>query len=56
VTPADDARALYEALVNSRGRRFVEIKEGTHVVLLEKNRMALFEAVQQFLEGAKSQP
>jgi len=56
VTPPDGARALHEALVNSRERRFVEIKEGTHALLLEKNRMALFEAVQQFLDGAGAPP
>lgn len=50
VTPPDGARALYEALANSRQRRFVEIEEGTHALLLEKNRMALFEAVQRFLD------
>ena len=52
VTPPDRARALYDALANSRQRRFVEIKEGTHALLLEKNRMALFEAVQRFLDEA----
>ena len=28
----------------------VEIGEGTHTVLMEKNRMQLFQAVQQFLD------
>jgi pimeloyl-ACP methyl ester carboxylesterase len=50
VTPPGGTRALYDALTNSAQRRFVEIKEGTHAVMLETNRMALFEAVQQFLD------
>jgi hypothetical protein len=31
-------------------KRFVEIGEGTHSVLLEKNRMQLFREVQLFLD------
>jgi esterase/lipase len=50
VTPSTGARALYEALANSAERRFVELKEGSHIIMLEKNRMSLFEAVQQFLD------
>jgi esterase/lipase len=56
VTPPDGARALHDALANSAGRRFVELKEGSHIIMLEKNRRALFEAVQQFLDGAGAQP
>lgn len=56
LTPPSGARALHEALANSAGRRLVELKEGTHAILIEKNRMALFEAVQQFLDGVGSQP
>src|SRR5262249_27360926 len=35
VTPADQARALHDALVNSPGKRFVELKEGSHIMMLE---------------------
>ena len=31
-------------------KRYVEIGEGTHTVIMEKNRMLLFQAVQQFLD------
>jgi len=31
-------------------KRFVQIGEGTHSVMTEKNRMQLFQAVQQFLD------
>jgi pimeloyl-ACP methyl ester carboxylesterase len=52
VTPPSGARALYDALVNSPGRRFVEIAEATHGVMLETKRMALFREVQGFLDEA----
>ena len=35
---------------NARWKRFVEIGEGTHTVIMEKNRMELFREVQLFLE------
>jgi pimeloyl-ACP methyl ester carboxylesterase len=50
VTPPSAARALYDELTNSPGRRLVEIAEATHIVMLEKNRMELFRQVQQFLD------
>ena len=53
-TPPYMAQTLFPLLVNSPGKRFVELAEGTHHVMLEKNRFALFEAVQAFLdEGSK---
>lgn len=52
VTPSSGAKALYESLANSAERRFVELKEGSHIIMLEKNRMSLFETVQQFLDTA----
>jgi pimeloyl-ACP methyl ester carboxylesterase len=53
-TPPYMAQSLFPLLVNSPGKRFVELAEGTHHVMLEKNRFALFEAVQAFLdEGGK---
>lgn len=48
--PLDIARAYFAQLVNARYRRWVEIGEGTHSLLLEGNRIQVFGAVQAFLE------
>ncbi len=46
-------RALFPLLINAPEKRYVMIGEGTHSVLMEKNRMQLFREVQSFLdEGA----
>jgi pimeloyl-ACP methyl ester carboxylesterase len=42
--------AYFEKLTNVPYKRYVQIGEGTHTVIMEKNRMQLFEAVQQFLD------
>jgi pimeloyl-ACP methyl ester carboxylesterase len=42
--------AYFAKLSNAPYKRYVEIGEGTHTVMMEKNRMQLFEAVQQFLD------
>ena len=42
--------AYFEKLTNAPYRRYVQIGEGTHTVIMEKNRMQLFQAVQQFLD------
>jgi pimeloyl-ACP methyl ester carboxylesterase len=44
-----DAQALFK-LLGSPYKRLVQIGEGTHVVMLEKNRMQLFREVQFFLD------
>jgi pimeloyl-ACP methyl ester carboxylesterase len=49
-TPAYMAQALFPKLVNAPYKRYVEIGEGTHTLLMEKNRMQLFREVQQFLD------
>jgi len=36
--------------MNVTYKRYVQIGEGTHTVIMEKNRMQLFQAVQQFLD------
>ena len=44
---------LYEyfaRLTNAPYKRYVQIGEGTHSIIMEKNRMQLFQAVQQFLD------
>jgi len=42
--------AYFAKLANAPYKRYVEIGEGTHTVMMEKNRMQLFQAVQQFLD------
>jgi pimeloyl-ACP methyl ester carboxylesterase len=42
--------AYFEKLTNAPYKRYVQIGEGTHTVIMEKNRMQLFMAVQQFLD------
>ena len=48
------AQTLFPLLVNSPGKRYVELAEGTHTIIMEKNRLHLFEAVQAFLDEGKS--
>lgn len=47
------AQTLFPLFVNSPGKRYVELAEGTHTIIMEKNRLRLFEAVQAFLDEAK---
>jgi pimeloyl-ACP methyl ester carboxylesterase len=47
------AQTLFPLLVNSPGKRYVELAEGTHTIIMEKNRLQLFEAVQAFLDEAR---
>lgn len=49
-TPAYMAQSLFPKLVNAPYKRYVEIGEGTHTVIMEKNRMQLFRSVQAFLD------
>lgn len=49
-TPAYMASALFALLKNAPVKRMVEIGEGTHTVIMEKNRMQLFREVQLFLD------
>ena len=49
-TPAYMAQTLFPLLVNAPGKRYVQLPEGTHHIMLEKNRRMLFEAVQAFLD------
>ena len=54
-TPAYMAQTLFPLLVNAPGKRYVQLPEGTHTIMMEKNRSMLFEAVQAFLdESGKS--
>jgi pimeloyl-ACP methyl ester carboxylesterase len=48
--PSYMLHAYYARLTNAPVKRFIEIPEGTHTVIMEKNRMQLFQAVQGFLD------
>jgi pimeloyl-ACP methyl ester carboxylesterase len=42
--------AYFAKLTHTPYKRYVQIGEGTHTVIMEKNRMQLFQAVQAFLD------
>jgi pimeloyl-ACP methyl ester carboxylesterase len=44
------AQTLFPLLVNSPGKRYVMLAEGTHTIIMERNRLELFKAVQAFLD------
>ena len=52
-TPPYMAQTLFPLLVNAPGKRYVALAEGTHTIIMERNRLKLFEAVQAFLDEAK---
>jgi pimeloyl-ACP methyl ester carboxylesterase len=49
-TPPDQGLSVFAGLTGAPYRRYVLIGEGTHTLLLEKNRHQLYRAVQGFLE------
>lgn len=51
-TPAYMAQAVFARLTKSPLKRYIVIGEGTHTVLLERNRMQLFREVQLFLDSS----
>ena len=51
-TPPAMRQALFPLLVNAPDKRYVELGRGTHMICLERNRGALFGAVQAFLDEA----
>ena len=53
--PPTMARALLPLLVNAPQKRLVELPQGTHSVMMETHRFALFDAVQQFLDEGGSE-
>ena len=56
-TPAYMAQALFARLTSASSKRYVVIGEGTHTVIMERNRMQLFREVQLFLdEGREESP
>ena len=48
--PSDQAQGYFAQLKSAPYRRLVEISEGTHAVMLEKNRMQFFREVMGFLD------
>ena len=48
--PSYQAQAYFAELTNAPYKRFVEIGEGTHTVMLEKNRMQFFRQIMGFLD------
>ncbi|CAN5267770.1 alpha/beta fold hydrolase [soil metagenome] len=48
--PSEITRAYFATLVNAPYRRWVEIAEATHSLMLEKNRLQVFGAICQFFE------
>ena len=55
-TPVYMAQALFPKLINAEPKRLVIIGEGTHGVMMEKNRMQLFREVQLFLDERAAKP
>jgi len=49
-TPPARSQGLFPMLTNAAWKKYVLIGEGTHTVMMERNRMLLFQAVQAFLE------
>ncbi len=49
-TPPASSRKLFPLLTHAAWKQCELIGEGTHTVLVEKNRMQLFQSVQAFLE------
>jgi pimeloyl-ACP methyl ester carboxylesterase len=52
-TPAYMAQALFARLTGAPIKRYVVVGEGTHTIVMERNRMHLFREVQLFLDEAR---
>jgi len=48
--PIDLAQAFFLELRNAPYRKWVEIGEATHLVLLEKNRLLAYQAIRDFFD------
>jgi pimeloyl-ACP methyl ester carboxylesterase len=53
LTPPYMRQALFPLLSNAPGKRYVELGQGTHTIMIEKNRLQLFKAVQSFLDDVQ---
>ena len=49
-TPPYMAQTLFPLLTNAKWKRLTMLSEGTHTILMEKNRTLLLRTIQQFLE------
>jgi pimeloyl-ACP methyl ester carboxylesterase len=47
--PSDQTQAYFKKLTHTPYKRFVELGEGTHTIIMEKNRMQFFHEVANFL-------
>jgi pimeloyl-ACP methyl ester carboxylesterase len=52
--PTYHAQAYFAKLTNAPYKRFVELGEGTHTIMMEKNRMQFFHEVMTFLTEANA--
>ncbi len=48
-TPPYMSQALFRLLVNAPWKRYTEIGEGTHTIIMERNRRQLFDVIEAFL-------
>jgi pimeloyl-ACP methyl ester carboxylesterase len=55
-TPGYMAQAIFGLLANAARKRLVTIGEGTHSVIMERNRLQLFREVQLFLDEPGAPP
>jgi pimeloyl-ACP methyl ester carboxylesterase len=53
LNPPEGAQAIFRKLPSGPDKRLVVIGEGTHLIMLEKNRMQLFREVQLFLDKVR---
>jgi pimeloyl-ACP methyl ester carboxylesterase len=53
--PSDQAQGYFAKLTNTPYKRFIEIGEGTHSIMLEKNRMQFFREIMNFLNEPDAQ-
>lgn len=53
-TPPARSQGLFPLLTGAAWKQYVLLGEGTHTVMMEKNRMQLFQAVQTFLEAPRA--
>jgi pimeloyl-ACP methyl ester carboxylesterase len=54
--PATLGRELFTKLTNAAAKRFIEIGEASHFMMLERNRLQLFREVQLFLDEPRPDP
>jgi pimeloyl-ACP methyl ester carboxylesterase len=48
--PSHQAQAYFKELTHTPYKRFVELSEGKHTVMMEKNRMQFFREIMLFLD------